>query len=173
MARDPALDRRRDWRRAETDKAYAGCRHWATARRARFIAAVTALTRRAAATEHATASMSALAAVTAGNEAIPMKKPTSTNPWDWMQPHDIARFGAVIGDPKEQERWCRAVMLGGLPYMWNKAGVVREMIYDKLALRAGDKVLVIGESLESCGFIDDINARIGPIRRVARDRHHR
>ena len=46
-----------------------------------------------------------------------MQKPDSTNPWDWMQPHDIARFGAVIADPKEQERWCRAVMLGGLPYM--------------------------------------------------------
>jgi hypothetical protein len=94
-------------------------------------------------------------------EETPMKKPTSTNPWDWMQPHDIARFGAVIGDPKEQERWCRAVMLGGLPYMWNKASVVREMIYDKLALRPGDKVLVIGESLESCGFIDEIKHRIG------------
>jgi hypothetical protein len=161
MARDPALDRRRDWRRAETDKAYAGCRHWATARRARFVAAVAALTRaRPPPSMHRIAA--ALAAATAGNDAIPMKKPTSTNPWDWMQPHDIARFGVVIGDPKEQERWCRAVMLGGLPYMWNKAGVVREMIYDKLALRAGDKVLVIGESLESCGFIDDINARIGP-----------
>lgn len=53
-------------------------------------------------------------------------------------------------------------MLGGLPYMWNKASVVRNMVYDKMALRPGDKVLVIGESLESCGFIDDIRARIGP-----------
>lgn len=91
-----------------------------------------------------------------------MKKPNSTNPWDWMQPHDIARFGAVIADPREQERWCRAVMLGGLPYMWNKAAVVRDLVYDKMGLRAGDKVLVIGESLESCGFLDDITARIGP-----------
>ena len=24
-----------------------------------------------------------------------MKKPASTNPWDWMQPHDIARFGEI------------------------------------------------------------------------------
>lgn len=91
-----------------------------------------------------------------------MKKPDSTNPWDWMQPHDIARFGAVIADPKEQERWCRAVMLGGLPYMWNKASAIRDMVYDKLALRKGDKVLVIGESLESCSFLDDIKERIGP-----------
>jgi hypothetical protein len=39
----------------------------------------------------------------------------SANPWEWMQPHD-ARMGEVIY-PKEQQRWCRAVMLGGLPYM--------------------------------------------------------
>ena len=91
-----------------------------------------------------------------------MNKPDSTNPWDWMQPHDIARFGEVIADPKEQERWCRAVMLGGLPYMWNKASAIRDMVYDKLALRKGDKVLVIGESLESCRFLDDIRERIGP-----------
>ena len=35
------------------------------------------------------------------------------DPWAWMQPHDVRRFGEVIMDPKEQERWCRAVLLGG------------------------------------------------------------
>ena len=83
-------------------------------------------------------------------------------PWDWMQPHDVRRFGEVILDPAEQERWCRAVLLGGLPYMWRKAGVAKEIIYDRLGLKAGDKVLIIGESIESCAFIDDIRARVGP-----------
>ncbi len=87
---------------------------------------------------------------------------TSENPWDWMQPHDVARFGSIIGDETEQARWCRAVMLGGLPYMWRKkAAVVREMMYDRMALRPGDRVLLLGESIESCGFTDDIRARIG------------
>jgi SAM-dependent methyltransferase len=85
------------------------------------------------------------------------------NPWDWMQPHDAARMGAVIMDPAEQQRWCRAVMLGGLPYMWRiKAKTVRELAYDRLDLRNGDRVLIIGESVESCGFVDDIRERIGP-----------
>ena len=85
------------------------------------------------------------------------------NPWEWMQPHDAARMGDIIMDPAEQQRWCRAVMLGGLPYMWRiKAKTVRELAYDRLALRPGDRVLIIGESVESCGFIDDIRERIGP-----------
>jgi ubiquinone/menaquinone biosynthesis C-methylase UbiE len=80
-----------------------------------------------------------------------------------MQPHDAERMGAVIMDPREQQRWCRAVMLGGLPYMWRvKASAVREMAYDRLALRTGDRVLIIGESVASCGFVEDIRARIGP-----------
>ncbi len=84
------------------------------------------------------------------------------DPWAWMQPYDVRRFGEVILDPKEQERWCRAVLLGGLPFMWRKAEVARNVIYDRLELREGDKVLVIGECIEPCGFIDDIRERIGP-----------
>jgi ubiquinone/menaquinone biosynthesis C-methylase UbiE len=94
---------------------------------------------------------------------VSIAEPDKTNPWEWMQPHDAERMGAVIMDPAEQQRWCRAVMLGGLPYMWRvKAKTVREMAYDRLALRPGDKVLIIGESVESCGFASDIRERIGP-----------
>ncbi len=90
-------------------------------------------------------------------------QPKSLNPWDWMQPHDARRMGDVILNPAEQQRWCRAVMLGGLPYMWRvKAATVRNLMYEKLELRKGDKVFIIGESLESCGFIDDVRERIGP-----------
>jgi hypothetical protein len=89
--------------------------------------------------------------------------PSSLNPWDWMQPHDTARMGEIILDPKEQARWCRALMLGGLPYMWRvMAATVRELMYEKFQLRRGDKVLIIGESVASCGFAEDIRRRIGP-----------
>src|SRR5215469_16127823 len=92
-----------------------------------------------------------------------MTDQTSDNPWDWMQPHDAARLGEIILDPAEQTRWSRAVMLGGLPYMWRKkAKVVRELMYDRMRLRAGDKVFILGESIASCGFVDDIRQRIGP-----------
>jgi SAM-dependent methyltransferase len=78
-----------------------------------------------------------------------------------MQPYDVRRFGDVILDRAEQERWCRAVLLGGLPFMWRKADVAKQVIYDRLGLRTGDKVLVIGECVESSGFVADIRARIG------------
>ena len=83
------------------------------------------------------------------------------DPWAWMQPYDARRFGEAILDKNEQERWCRAVLLGGLPFMWRKAKVARDLIYDRLELRQGDKVLIIGECIEPCGFIDDIKAGIG------------
>jgi hypothetical protein len=54
------------------------------------------------------------------------------------------------------------VLLGSLPFTWRKAEVARNVIYDRLELREGDKVLIIGECIEPCGFIDDIRARIGP-----------
>lgn len=89
----------------------------------------------------------------------------STNlasPWDYLQPWDVQRFGEIILNVPEQERWSRAVFLGGLPYMWRKAQAMRDMVYDRMALRPGDRVLLLGESLEPCGFVDDIRARIGP-----------
>jgi ubiquinone/menaquinone biosynthesis C-methylase UbiE len=46
--------------------------------------------------------------------------------------------------------------------MWRKAEVARNLIYDRLELREGDKVLVIGECIEACGFTDDIRNWIGP-----------
>ena len=84
------------------------------------------------------------------------------DPWAWMQSYDVQRFGDVILDRKEQERWCRAVLLGGLPFMWRKAEVARNLIYDRLELRTGDKVLIIGECIEPCGFVDDMRRRVGP-----------
>lgn len=89
------------------------------------------------------------------------------DPWAWMQPYDVARFGEVIMDRAEQERWCRAVLLGGLPFMGRKAEVARNVIYDRLELREGAKVLIIGECIEPCGFIDVIRAASG---RAARSR---
>jgi ubiquinone/menaquinone biosynthesis C-methylase UbiE len=84
------------------------------------------------------------------------------DPWAWMQPYDVRRFGGDIMNHSEQERWCRAVLLGGLPFMWRKAEVARNLIYDRLELRPGDKVLIIGECIEPCGFVADVREGIGP-----------
>lgn len=91
-----------------------------------------------------------------------MNTPDTDNPWDWLQPRDSARFGEVINDPEERMRWCRILLTGGLPLIWRKkAAAVRELMYSNMALQAGDNVLIIGESLDACGFVDDVRARIG------------
>ncbi len=81
-----------------------------------------------------------------------------------VQPRDLVRMGEAVLDRAEQERWSRAVMLAGsLPYMWrHKAAVVRELIYDKLNLSPGQRVLIIGEVVEGCGFDSDLRERVGP-----------
>ena len=93
-----------------------------------------------------------------------MSSSSPPDPWDMIQPRDIRRMGDVISKREEQERWSRAVMLAGaLPFMWrHKAAVIREFMYDKLQLKTGDKVLIVGEVVEGSGFSDDIRQRTGP-----------
>lgn len=63
-----------------------------------------------------------------------------SNPQGRMQPRDARLLGEVIFDPQEQTRLCRAANPGGLPFMWrHKARVVREMMYDRPALRSGKR----------------------------------
>jgi ubiquinone/menaquinone biosynthesis C-methylase UbiE len=55
------------------------------------------------------------------------------------------------------------MVFGTLPYMWrDKATVVRELAYEKMQLAPGHRVLLLGECLRVCGFVDDIRQRIGP-----------
>jgi SAM-dependent methyltransferase len=84
------------------------------------------------------------------------------DPWDWMVPEDAARFGDVIRDRAEQKRWSQAVFLGGLPYMWRKAAVPRQLIFDRLELTEGDRLLIVGEAVEGCGFGDEARSIVGP-----------
>lgn len=85
------------------------------------------------------------------------------SPWDWMSDEERRLLGDAVMQPEEQARWCKAIVFGTLPYMWReKATVIRELIYDKLELKPGHRVLLLGECLRVCGFVDDINERIGP-----------
>jgi ubiquinone/menaquinone biosynthesis C-methylase UbiE len=43
-----------------------------------------------------------------------------------------------------------------------KAKAVRDLMYLKMDLRPGDNILLIGESLDGCGFLEDIRGHIGP-----------
>jgi Methyltransferase domain len=83
------------------------------------------------------------------------------NPWDYLQPNDVARFGPGILDRDEQKRWSSALFLGGLSYMWQKSTVLRDLIFLQLGLKAGDRVLLLGEALDGSRFPADVRARIG------------
>jgi SAM-dependent methyltransferase len=87
--------------------------------------------------------------------------PKDVSPWDLLGAVDESRFGKEVFDRKEQERWSKSIFVGGLPYMYRKAYMVMEMIYGLLELKEGDKVFMIGEALEACGFIEDVKKKIG------------
>jgi SAM-dependent methyltransferase len=89
--------------------------------------------------------------------------PRKPDPWDFMQPHDVARFGAAILDPAERGKWCTATLIGGLPYMWKiPAATIKTFMYAQMKIKPGDKVLILGESIASSGFAEDVAALVGP-----------
>lgn len=83
-------------------------------------------------------------------------------PWEAMDPAEAERFGAVILDRAEQERWSRAIFLGGLPYMWRRHEVPRRIAVDRLELEPGDEVLVLGEAIAPSGIDSELTERVGP-----------
>jgi methyltransferase family protein len=88
---------------------------------------------------------------------------TKKTPWDFIGEEEKRLLGEVIASREEQTRWCKAMVFGTLPYMWReKAAVVRDLAYSKLSLFPGARVLLLGECLRICGFVDDIRERIGP-----------
>jgi SAM-dependent methyltransferase len=83
--------------------------------------------------------------------------------WNAMLPHDVARFGDVILDPVERRRWCAAILIGGLPYIWSTTGLEqRRRFLEHLELEPGDRVLLIGEGISGIGIDREIRERIGP-----------
>ena len=83
-------------------------------------------------------------------------------PWDYIQDRDRKRLGSIIDDKDEQKRWGTAVFLAGtLPYIWDMAKDFKKLMYDALNLAKGDKVLIVGEALDTCGFVKEVRNRIG------------
>jgi SAM-dependent methyltransferase len=80
-----------------------------------------------------------------------------------MLPMDVERFGEVILDPNERRRWCAAILIGGLPYIWSTTGAEqRRRFLEHLHLQQGDRVLLIGESIAGVGIDREIRDCIGP-----------
>jgi hypothetical protein len=88
---------------------------------------------------------------------------TRTGPWGWVQEWDIDRWGPEILDEQQREHWLGAFRIaGGLAYMWKElAPNISDIVYGLLEARPGDRVLVIGEAVEPCGWISDLQALVG------------
>jgi hypothetical protein len=84
-------------------------------------------------------------------------------PWSYIQPWDIDSIPVDILDEDQRRGWMRAMFVaGGLPYMWRElAKPIADVVYALLELRPGDRVLLIGEAAEPCGFVEQIGAAIG------------
>jgi hypothetical protein len=90
------------------------------------------------------------------------KEPWNRGPWGYVQPWDVAAQGPTIRDPKEQARWARVILLGGLPYIWRElAAPLNTIVYSLLEIKRGDKALIIGESIDPCGWAEDIRGMVG------------
>jgi SAM-dependent methyltransferase len=83
-------------------------------------------------------------------------------PWDYVHEGDIRDFGSSAQDKDLVQKWARIFLFSGqLPYMWNQAPEVKKLMYDYLDLHEGDRVLLIGERLDACGFEAEVRKRIG------------
>jgi len=84
-------------------------------------------------------------------------------PWRHIQDWDVELLGEEILDPREQERWGLAFAIaGGLPYMWRTAArPISDILYGLMELKAGDRVLIIGEGVEPAGWDRDIAEIVG------------
>jgi SAM-dependent methyltransferase len=99
-----------------------------------------------------------------------LPREVGSTPWSAMQPEEALRFGEEIFDPAVRARWCAAVLVGGLPYLWtHKARIPRKIALDQLELRPGDRVYINGEALEAIGIPDDVRERVGPTGEVVVD----
>lgn len=85
-------------------------------------------------------------------------------PWSYLREADVQRLGEVLRDPAERARWAAAFLVGGgLPYMWNHlAANIRDVAHALLELGPGDRVLIVGEEIELCGWRAAVEESVGP-----------
>jgi hypothetical protein len=85
------------------------------------------------------------------------------DPWRYIQEWDVEAAGPSLLDSGERARWAGAFRrAGGLPYIWRElAPQVSEIVYSLLELRVGDRILIVGEAIQPCGWESAIAKLVG------------
>ncbi len=93
---------------------------------------------------------------------------TRKGPWGWIQQWDIDVTNPDIVNEELRASWSQAFRTsGGLSYMWLElAPQISEITYALLEVKPGDKVLLIAEAAEPCGWADDLRDLVGPTGQV-------
>jgi hypothetical protein len=69
---------------------------------------------------------------------------------------------AMYLDLDTRRRWCTALLVGRLPYLWQRvASVSRGLALAQLELQRGDRVLALDEAVAPIGWDEEIRARVG------------
>jgi SAM-dependent methyltransferase len=99
----------------------------------------------------------------AGDSGVGQTVRNNGDPWAYIQDWDVDAAGPTILEAEERGRWSNAFRrAGGLPYMWHElAANISDIVYALLELRPGDRVLIIGEAVEPCGWKDGLEAIVG------------
>lgn len=94
-------------------------------------------------------------------QAFLTEKP-STTPWDFLAAAEIDALGPEVGDINIQKKWGRMISFGGsLEWMHANSSIIVDLMYNNISASPGYRVLVIGERLESLGFLPELRKRIG------------
>lgn len=87
---------------------------------------------------------------------------TSAGPWDFLAQAEIDALGQEVKEADMQKKWGRMLTLGGsLEWIHENSSGITSLMYDNLEVKSGYRVLVIGERLETLGFLPELRKRIG------------
>lgn len=92
-----------------------------------------------------------------------LREPSSEgDPWRFLTPVEARILGGDSADTGLQKMWGRALFFAGnLGWMYSNADSLLRLMYHNLSVKRGGRTLVIGEVLESLGFLRELRRKTG------------
>lgn len=88
---------------------------------------------------------------------IPTKQP-----WEYILPRHIERFGPDMENPDKRSIWCQAFFYGGSTLrLWNEAADLKIALLSASALQEGQRVILIGKYATESGLAPALHSLLG------------